>query len=82
MYQVQLNFHNIAIIIYTHTYDITITITITMLFQVRVVVMLTNLVEGCGFPSLKCALYWPDKVPPFYGLYDSSKISKIFNLKS
>ena len=32
--------------------------------QVRVVVMLTNLVEGCGFPSLKCALYWPDKVPP------------------
>ena len=30
--------------------------------QVRVVVMLTNLVEGCGFPSLKCALYWPDKV--------------------
>jgi len=31
-------------------------------YQVRVVVMLTNLVEGCGFPSLKCALYWPDKV--------------------
>jgi len=31
-------------------------------YEVRVVVMLTNLVEGCGFPSLKCALYWPDKV--------------------
>lgn len=31
-------------------------------YQVRVVVMLTNLVEGCGYPSLKCALYWPDTV--------------------
>jgi len=31
-------------------------------YKVRVVVMLTNLVEGCGYPSLKCALYWPDKV--------------------
>lgn len=31
-------------------------------YQVRVVVMLTNLVEGSGYPSLKCALYWPDTV--------------------
>merc|ERR1719334_507148 len=31
-------------------------------YNVRVLVMLTNLVEGSGYPSLKCALYWPDSV--------------------
>ena len=31
-------------------------------YDVQVVVMLTNLVEGCGFSSNKCNLYWPEKV--------------------
>ena len=30
--------------------------------NVRVVVMLTNLVEGLGFQSTKCSLYWPELV--------------------
>jgi len=30
--------------------------------NVRVVVMLTNLVEGIGFNSIKCARYWPEIV--------------------
>ncbi len=30
--------------------------------DVRVIVMLTNLVEGFGFGSLKCSQYWPEDV--------------------
>ena len=30
--------------------------------NVRVVVMLTNLVEGLGFHSTKCSQYWPEMV--------------------
>ena len=28
--------------------------------NVRVIVMLTNLIEGIGFHSSKCSQYWPD----------------------
>ena len=28
--------------------------------NVRVIVMLTNLVEGFGFGSIKCCVYWPE----------------------
>ena len=31
-------------------------------YEVQVVVMLTNLVEGCGLSNKKCNLYWPEKV--------------------
>ena len=30
--------------------------------NVRVIVMLTNLIEGIGFHSSKCSQYWPDLV--------------------
>jgi len=29
-------------------------------YDVKVVLMLTNLVEGCGLSSIKCSKYWPD----------------------
>ena len=30
--------------------------------NVRVIVMLTNLIEGLGFNANKCSQYWPDMV--------------------
>ena len=30
--------------------------------NVRVIVMLTRIVEGFGFNSVKCAMYWPELV--------------------
>ena len=31
-------------------------------YDIRVVVMLTNLVEGGGFTCIKCNMYWPESV--------------------
>ena len=31
-------------------------------YDIRVVVMLTNLVEGGGFTCIKCNKYWPESV--------------------
>ena len=30
--------------------------------DVRIIVMLTNLVEGFGYNAIKCSAYWPDDV--------------------
>ena len=31
-------------------------------YDIRVIVMLTNLVEGGGFTRIKCNMYWPEFV--------------------
>ena len=40
--------------------------------DVRVIVMLTNLVEGGGFHAVKCSMYWPGVVGEFFRVRSST----------
>ena len=56
-------------------------------YDIRVVVMLTNLVEGGGFTCIKCNMYWPESVGDTkrFGdievqLFDKAEVRKPNNL--
>ena len=42
--------------------------------NVRVIVMLTNLIEGIGFHSSKCSQYWPDLGAKYLGFFSSRSL--------
>ena len=56
------------------------------LYDVRVIVMLTNLVEGHGFNCIKCDMYWPAQLGDRkryndidIQLFDAAEVTKIIS---